>query len=166
MNEPTISIIVAMDRNQLIGAGNSIPWHLPRDMKRFKRMTMGKPVVMGRKTFESIPDQFRPLPGRHNIVLTRNKEYAAPGCSVVYDLESALLAAGEVDEIIIGGGAFVYQLFMSRVRRIYLTWIDATFEGDTFFPPLELDEWQISADEYHAADASNLYAMRFITLER
>ena len=166
MRKTTISIIVAMDRNRLIGAGSSIPWHLPRDLKRFRQITMGKPVVMGRKTYDSIPARFRPLPGRHNIVLSRNKAYVAPGCSVTHDLESAVLAAGEVEEIMIGGGAFIYRMFLPQTRRIYLTRIDGLFEGDTYFPPFDIEDWQITADEYHAADPANPYSMRFMTLER
>lgn len=166
MKRPTISIIVAMDRNQLIGAGSAIPWHLPRDLKRFRQMTVGKPVVMGRKTYESIPARFRPLSGRQNIVLTRNREYVAPGCSVVHDLESAVLAAGEAEEIMIGGGAFIYQLFLPQTRRIYLTRVDALFDGDTYFPPFDMNDWRIAADEYHAADPANPYSMRFMMLER
>ena len=103
----TIAMVVAMDQNRLIGADNGLPWRLPDDMQWFVQQTMGKPIIMGRKTYESIPAKFRPLKGRHNIVLTRDHSYEAPGATVVHTVEEALATAGDVEEIIIGGGANV-----------------------------------------------------------
>jgi dihydrofolate reductase len=166
MAKPMISLIVAMDANRLIGAGNALPWHLPNDMKRFKAITMGKPVVMGRKTYESIPPRFRPLTGRHNIVVTRNRAYQAAGCPVVHSAAEALAVAGPVEEVIIGGGAQLYRLFLPQADRLYLTLIDAEFEGDSYFPRLEFDQWREISRETYPADEGNPHGYHFVILER
>lgn len=156
-------MILAMDRNRVIGAGGDLPWRLPADMKYFKARTMGKPIIMGRKTYETIG---KPLPGRHNIVMTRQSEYEAPGCMVVHSPHEALVAAGPAPEIMIIGGAEIYRRFLPQADRIYLTLIDAALEGDTFFPELSPEEWQTVWEETHDADARNPYAYRFKVLER
>jgi dihydrofolate reductase len=155
-----------MDENRLIGANNRLPWHLPDDVKRFKNLTMGKPVIMGRQTYESIPQKFRPLTGRHNIVLTGNRSFRAPGCTVVHSIEEALAAAGECEEVMIGGGARLYEQLLPRADRIYLTLIEATLRGDTYFPQLNLDEWNEVLREVHQANERNAYRTQFIILER
>lgn len=158
-----VSLIVAMDRNRLIGRGNALPWHLPADLAHFKATTMGKPIVMGRKTYESIG---RPLPGRHNIVVSRNPAFVAPGCTVVESLHAALNAAGTVDEVMIIGGAQLYAEALPRAQRIYLTRIDADFEGDAWFSALDEPIWRERQSEDHAADERNPYPYSFAVLER
>lgn len=124
---------------------------------------MGKPIIMGRKTYETIG---KPLPGRTNIVLTRQIDYEAPGCTVVNSPQEALSAAGSAPEVMIIGGAEIYRRFLSQADRIYLTRVDASLEGDTFFPKLSPDEWQVVWEERHKADGRNPYAYRFQVLER
>lgn len=135
-----VSLIVAYASNGVIGADGALPWRLPSDMKRFKEVTSGHAVVMGRKTFESLPDAFRPLPQRRNIVLSRRAGYEAPGAEVVPDLDSAL-AACDRDCFVIGGGR-VYQEALPFAERVYATEIEQDFEGDTFFPGLRDGEWR------------------------
>jgi len=126
-----ISIVVAMDANGVIGRGNELPWHLPADLQYFKKTTMGKPILMGRKTHESIG---RPLPGRTNIVITRDSGYQAKGCVVVNSIDAAMQAAGEQDEIMVIGGAEFYRQVLAHTSTIYLTRIHASVDGDTVFP--------------------------------
>lgn len=157
-----ISLIVAMDRNRLIGAGNRLPWHLPADLAHFKRITLGKPIVMGRRTWESIG---RPLPGRHNIVVTRGQgEF--PGATRVASPEAAIAAAGEVDELMVIGGSQLYEAFLPLAERIYLTRVDAEFEGDAWFPELDPREWLEVACEPHEADERNPWPYAFCRLQR
>ncbi len=157
-----LSLIVAMDRNQLIGRDNRLPWHLSADLKRFKRITMGKPIVMGRRTHESIG---KPLPGRTNIVVSTDRHYQAAGCRVVASLHEALSAAGE-QEVFVIGGASLYEQALPLAGRMYVTEIDAAFEGDTWFPEFDPGEWQETAREAHPADAGNAYAFAFVVLDR
>lgn len=164
--EPLLAMIVAMDRNRVIGVAGGLPWHLPDDMGWFRQVTMGKPVIMGRKTYASIPARFRPLPGRHNIVISRSQVYDAPGATVVQSPEAAVNAAGDVPEIIIAGGASIYRLFLPQTRRIYLTLVDASLRGDTFFPELDETVWQEVAGTEHDADARHAYGFRWLVLER
>ena len=158
-----ISLIVAMDRNGLIGRDNGLPWHLPADLKHFKATTLGKPVVMGRKTYESIG---RPLPGRHNIVVSRNPEFDAPGCTVVHSASAAIAAAGDVEEVMIIGGAQLYTELLPYTQRIYLTRVDAEFNGDAWFPELDAEAWNEISRVDCAADEKNDYACSFLILER
>jgi dihydrofolate reductase len=158
-----ISLIAALDRNRLIGAGNRLPWHLPADLAHFKRLTLGRPVLMGRRTWESLG---RPLPGRRNIVLTRDAGFQAPGCVAVHDIESALAAAGRVDEVFVIGGAAFYAQMLPRARRMYLTLVEAEFSGDAWFPAFDPEDWRETASEAHAADERNPHPFRFVTLER
>jgi dihydrofolate reductase len=160
---PRVSLLVAATENGVIGRNNGMPWHLPDDLKHFRALTLAKPVLMGRRTFESIG---RPLPGRTNLVLTRTPNWSAAGVTVVADLEAALQAAGPAPELVIAGGAQVYALALPRATRIYLTRIHAVIEGDTRLPDINLQEWQETARELHPADARHPYAMSFVTLER
>ncbi|MBN8430112.1 type 3 dihydrofolate reductase [Microbulbifer salipaludis] len=148
---PILAMIVAMARNRAIGRENTLPWRISGDLQFFKRTTLGKPVVMGRKTFESIG---RPLPGRQNIVITRNPHWRAEGVTVVASLESALeeAARGAVDEVMVIGGAEIYRQAMPLADRLYVTEVDAEVEGDAFFPALD-ERWrEVSRDCYPASE--------------
>ncbi|MEW6165236.1 MAG: dihydrofolate reductase [Pseudomonadota bacterium] len=134
-------IIVAMARNGVIGRDNALPWHLPEDLKRFKQLTMGHAVIMGRKTWESLPEKFRPLPGRRNIVVTRNAGYAAPGATVVHSLEEAEKVSPGGTAFIIGG-AELYAHALPRATRLEITEIDADIEGDARFPAFDRAQWR------------------------
>lgn len=158
-----ISFVVAMDRNRLIGRDNSLPWRLPADLRHFKRITMGKPVLMGRKTYESIG---KPLPGRENIVVTRNEGFSAPGCKVVYSIDEALEHASQHDEVMVIGGSNFYEQLLPRADRLYLTLIDAVFDGDAWFPAWDDANWREIESEAHPADDNHPYGYRFVTLER
>ena len=158
-----ISIIVAASANNVIGSQGDLPWRLSDDLKRFKAMTMGKPIVMGRKTWESIG---RPLPGRQNIVITRQADFQADGCDVVSSPRAALAAAGGADEIMVIGGSQVYALFLPDAERLYLTRVHAKIEGDAYFPEIRESEWRLVSDEDHAADDRNAFDFSFRTYER
>jgi dihydrofolate reductase len=160
-----ISIIVAMDENGGIGVDNRLPWHLPDDLKRFKRLTMGHHLVVGRKTYESIG---KPLPGREIIVLTRNPDYEAPGCQIAHSLDEALRMAREhgEEEAFIGGGAQVYAQTLPRADRLYLTRIHATTESDVHFPPIDFQAWIEEKRCYHPVDAVHAYAFTYRRLRR
>ena len=162
MSGMKISLIVAMGENRVIGVDNRMPWHLSADLKRFRQITMGKPIVMGRKTHESIG---RPLPGRKNIVLTSDPTYPAPGCVVVHDLEGAVREA-EGDEVMVIGGSSLYREFLPRADRLYLTLIHREFEGDTFFPEFDAAEWRESAREDINEDPDSSLNYSFVVLER
>ena len=139
-----LSLIVAASRNGVIGAGNKLPWHLPADLKRFKQLTMGHPILMGRKTFESIG---KPLPGRTNIVITRQEGFQACGATVAHSLEEALQICEGQEEVFVIGGAEIYKQALPLADRIYLTRVDADFEGDTFLPALDPARWKETARE-------------------
>ncbi len=139
---PLIALIAAVARNGAIGKDNQLLWHLPEDMRHFREITRGKPVVMGRKTWESLPEKFRPLPGRLNIVVSRNPDYSATGASLADSLAGAIAAAKDAEEIFIIGGAALYHQAMPLADRLYLTEIDRDFIGDTFFPPVDRNDWQ------------------------
>jgi dihydrofolate reductase len=158
-----ISLVVAMARNRVIGRGNALPWHLPEDLKHFKAVTMGKPVLMGRRTFASIG---RPLPGRTNLVLTRSTAWTAPGAVVVRSIDEALERVSGVSEVAGIGGAEIFRMLIPMATRIYLTRIDADIDGDTVFPPLEGSEWVQADCRKFAADERNAYDLTFVTLER
>lgn len=158
-----ISIIVATSMNNVIGAHGKLPWRLPDDLKRFKRLTMGKPIVMGRLTWESIG---RPLPGRQNIVLTRRADFAAQGCDVVPSPADAIVVAADSAEIMIIGGGQVYELFLPQAGRLYLTRVHAEIDGDAFFPEIKEDIWRLIDCEAHEANDSNEFAFDFKTYER
>lgn len=157
-----ISLVVAMSRNRVIGVNNQLPWRLPEDLKYFRTITWGKPIVMGRRTHESIG---RPLPGRHNIVVTRNRDYPATGCAVVDSLDAAWKAADSAEVMVIGG-AEVFAQTLPQAERLYLTLVDADFEGDTFFPEYDPDQWQELERCCHSQCANNPYRYCYLTLER
>jgi dihydrofolate reductase len=159
----TITLIVAVADNGVIGRDNELPWHLPEDLKRFKRLTMGKPIVMGRKTFESIG---KPLPGRVNIVVTRDPGYRREGVIVTHDVDSALRAAGEVPEIMVIGGAELFRSLLPRAGRVHLTRVHGNIEGDVMWPALDGREWQVVERKEFAADERHAYAMTIEVLER
>jgi dihydrofolate reductase len=145
-----ISIIVAASANNVIGDDGELPWYLPEDLKRFKATTMGKPMIMGRATFDSIG---RALPGRRSIILTRQEGFKAEGCDVVPTIEAALASAGDADEVMIVGGGEIYRQFLPMADRIYLTRVQAEINGDTLFPELDMNEWDVVAvEEYPAGD--------------
>jgi dihydrofolate reductase len=158
-----LSIIVAMAENDVIGRGNRLPWHLPADLRHFRRLTTGKPILMGRKTWESIG---RPLPERTNIVITRDPAYIAAGAVVVHSVAEALQAAGDATEVMVIGGAELYRQILPRVSTIYLTRVHANIEGDTFFPELDEDEWRETERIDCEPDEKHAYRFSFITLER
>jgi len=158
-----IALIAAVAANGVIGAGNALPWHLPADLRRFKALTLGHPIVMGRRTFESIG---RPLPGRDNIVVSRNPGFNAPGAVVAPTLEAAIAAAAARDELVfVIGGAQIYAQCLARATRIYLTRLDLEVTGDTFFPDLDHRCWEECAREEHPAQAGHP-AYAFVTLQR
>ena len=154
-----------MGKNKVIGKNNDIPWgkSLPKDLDHFKELTAGKPIIMGRKTYESIG---KPLPNRTNIILTRDENYKAEGCIVVHSTEEALKAAGNAEEVMIIGGSQIYKEFLPKANRMYLTIVDADFEADTYFPEYKIEEWEETAYEEHERDAENPYNYTYITLER
>ncbi len=160
---PLVSLIVAMAQNGVIGRDNALPWKLSEDLKRFKAATLGKPILMGRKTFESIG---RALPGRVNLVLTRDRDWSADGVLVVHSVEQALRAAQGAEEVVAIGGAEIYRLVLPFARRIYMTHVHADVPGDTFFPDFDSTQWvDVDSDEY-PADERNSYPVTFVTLER
>ena len=157
-----ISLIVAASENHVIGRDGDLPWRLSDDLKRFKAVTMGKPIVMGRKTWESIG---RPLPGRQNIVITRQPGYLAEGCDVVATVDQAVAVAGEAAEIMVIGGSEIYALFLPAAARLYLTRVHAEVEGDAFFPAPG-DDWRRVSNTPHAADENNEFDVSFRVYER
>lgn len=164
----TISIIVAASENNVIGRNNALPWHLPADMKFFKEKTMGHCVVMGRKNFESVPDKFRPLSGRTNIVVTHQANYPSEGIRVVHSIGDAIRLAkekGETECFIIGGGE-IFKQAMHRCDKIYLTRIHRDIEGDVFFPEINKDEWKEISRQDFKADEKNSYDFSFIVFDR
>ena len=139
---PIISLVVAVAQNRAIGKDNHLLCHLPEDMRHFREVTLGKPVIMGRKTWESLPEAFRPLPGRHNIVVSRNAAYQAEGATVASSLEEAIAQAGNVEQINIIGGADIFRLALPMADVLDMTEIDASFDADTFFPEFLPEDWQ------------------------
>ncbi len=157
-----ISLIWAQDGNGLIGNGDRLPWQLSADMAWFKKNTMGKPLLMGRKTFDSIG---RPLPGRTSVVMTSQK-IKIKGCTVAHSLDEAILAVGEAEELMVMGGAHIYKLALPRANRLYITQIHAAFEGDTHFPPFDMSAWRERFCERHNPDEKNRYPYTFLILDR
>jgi len=165
MTPARVTLVVARADNGVIGHAGGLPWRLPEDLRRFKAATLGKPVVMGRKTFESIG---RALPGRLNIVLTRSTQFrpADPEVRVVNDWAAARAAAGEVADIMVIGGAEIYALVLPEATRILLTEVHATPEGDAFLPAFDVEHWREHSRELHPADERHAAAMSFVELER
>lgn len=152
-----------MGRHRVIGVENRLPWHLPADMKHFRALTLGKPVLMGRKTFDSIG---KPLPGRTNIVVTQDRHYQPAGVRVAHSIEDALTLAGDSEEIMVIGGASFYKQLLPLAHRVYLTEVHADFQGDAFFPAWNPAVWREIQRDDHRADDANPYAYSFVTLER
>lgn len=162
MTQPRISLIAAMDANGVIGAGGGMPWHLPDDLRWFKQNTRNKPIVMGRRTFESIG---RALPHRRNLVLTRQADFHAAGVEVVDHLETALARASGAAELMVIGGAQIYALAMPQADRLLITRIEAEYDGDTWFPEVDWARWRLVADDPRPA-TDDTPAYRFMTYER
>ena len=160
---PSITLVVAVADNGVIGRDNKMPWHLPADLAHFKLLTWGKPIVMGRRTYESIG---RPLPGRTNVVVTRGPAWSRPGVVVAHSLEAAFAAAKAAPEVMVIGGAQLYAESLPRATRIEYTRVHGTPEGDTRFAPLDLSRWREVARHEHPADARNAYALSFISYVR
>lgn len=156
-------MIAAMAKDRVIGLDNKMPWHLPADLAWFKKNTLNKPIVMGRKTFESIG---RPLPDRRNLILTRNMARNISGCELFNSTEAILANTAEASETMIIGGAQLYQQFLPMTERLYLTLIDAKLDGDAFFPDYNISEWKESFREQHNADSKNAYSYTFVILDK
>ncbi len=160
-----ISMISALGENRVIGNKNTLPWHLPADFKHFKETTMGKTVVMGLNTFKSIGE--KPLPGRKHIILNKNKNYHMPeNCFLATSIDEAMELVKDDGEVMICGGASIYQQFLPLSQKLYLTSIHESFEGDTFFPEVNMEEWREISREDHQPDEKNKYSYSFVILER
>ncbi len=158
-----LSLIWAMDSNRLIGSDNALPWHLPADLAFFKRTTLGKPILMGRKTYQSIG---RPLPGRQNIVITRDPGFSVAGCDIAPGINAALRLCADAEEVMLIGGASLYEQAIGRASRLYITQIHGQFEGDTWFPEFNLDDWNIESCEDFDADQTNPYPYSMVKYVR
>lgn len=158
-----ISLIAAASRNGVIGRDGKLPWHLPNDFRYFKRMTTGRPIVMGRRTWESLGG---PLPERSNIVMTRQAGFSADGARVVATADEALAAAGDAEELMVIGGGEIYAQFLDAAARVYLTLVDADVDGDTCFPVLDEARWRLTSREAHPADERHAHAYEFRIYDR
>jgi dihydrofolate reductase len=163
MAVPLLSLVAAAGSREELGKDGRMPWHLPADLRHFKALTLGKPVLMGRKTLAAIG---RPLPGRRNIVVSRDPELSAAGCEIAHSLDEALALASAVAEVMVIGGGELYRAAWQRAGRMYLTRVHATFDADTFFPAIDAAEWRETAREDNRADINNPFDYSFITLER
>lgn len=157
-------MIAAMTEERVIGIKNTLPWKLPNDMKWFRENTMGKPIIMGRKTFESFGA--KALPGRTNIIITRDKNYQAEGGIVVHSIDEALTAAGDVEEVMIIGGASFYEQMLPKADRLYLTFVHASLKGDAWFPEINNNDWNKVEKINHKKDDKNQYPHTFLILDR
>lgn len=169
MSRPQIHLVCAMAKDRVIGHQGAMPWHLPRDLKHFKEVTLGHPVLMGRKTYDSIIESLgKPLPGRLNVVISRGQPRVEDGVVCYQSLDQAIEALADRGETVIDviGGGEIYKAMLSLADRLYLTLIDAKVEGDTWFPPVDLKQWQVTETEVCPADEHNAYAMNFVTLQR
>ncbi|HET7657323.1 MAG TPA: type 3 dihydrofolate reductase [Bacillales bacterium] len=158
-----ISFLFAMGSNRVIGKDNDLPWHLPADLAYFKKKTMGHPIIMGRKTYESIG---KPLPGRENIVVTRDKHFTAEGCTIVHSIEEASNVVKGNEESFVIGGANLFEAFYPYADRMYVTLIHESFEGDTYFREIDEREWKLVATEQHEKDEKNKYDYTFLVYDR
>lgn len=165
-----VSLIVAVSENNVIGKDNDLVWHLPKDLQFFKTTTKGHFVIMGRRNFDSIPEKYRPLPNRTNVIVTRQKDYTTDGCLITHSIEQAIelaKSAGDKEPFIIGGGQIYKQALENNlIDRIYLTRVHNEFEGDTFFPKLSSEKWKEVKKENHTADERHSSSFSFITLEK
>ncbi|WP_295813871.1 dihydrofolate reductase [uncultured Deinococcus sp.] len=157
-----VAVVAMTDPGRVIGRDGDLPWRLPADLAHFKRLTLGRPVIMGRKVYDSIG---RPLPQRTNIVLTRTADFGAPGCVVVHDPQAALDAAGDAPEVMVIGGEEIYRLYLPQLSRVELTLVHADIAGDTYFPELP-GHWHETARRERPADERHPYDLSFVTLER
>lgn len=160
---PNLSIIAALSENGVIGCDNKLPWRMPADLAHFKRLTTGKPIIMGRRTWESLPGL---LPYRTHVVVTRDRDYVAEGGFVVHSIQQAIDFAGDADEMMAVGGANLYAQTLPLASRMYLTIVHDYFDGDTTFPDYEEDDWREVSREKHGADERNPHAYSFVVLER
>lgn len=159
-----IAIVVAAAENNVIGKDNGLIWHLPADLRHFKQITMGHPILMGRKTYESIG---KPLPGRTSVIITTQKDYEAEGCIVTHSVQEAVAQARQLDEdLYIIGGAHIYEQTLPVTDRIYMTRVHASFNGDVYFPELDEKDWETVEEEHHEPDEKNKYSYSFLTLQR
>ncbi|MEH7236478.1 dihydrofolate reductase [Bacillus sp. JJ1562] len=159
-----ISLLLAMDKKQLIGKDNDLPWRLPADLAYFKRVTMGHPIIMGRKTYDSIG---RPLPGRENIIVTRDTSYKAEGCKVIHSIDEIVKMNDETDqELFVIGGAEIFKEILPYSDRLYITEIEEVFEGDTYFPEFDKAEWKVISKEKGIKDEKNPYEYTFFVYEK
>jgi dihydrofolate reductase len=164
MSQPRITLIAAMDRNRAIGRDNALPWHLPDELKLFKAHTLGKPILMGRRTAESLG---RALPGRANLVLTRSSQLEIPGMHAVGDLDAALARCDDADELMVIGGGEVYAITLPLAQRLLLTEVDTVVEGaDTWFPAFDRAEWMEAGRQHHPADARHAFGYEVVDLLR
>lgn len=164
MPHPRLTLIAAVARNRAIGLNNQLPWHLPEDLKHFRTVTQGHPVIMGRKTWESLPDSFRPLPGRLNLVMSRQKNYPAPGARMVASLSEALEAVNQTPEAFVIGGAELYAQALPQANRLILTEVETDVAGDAWFPEFDRTLWLESSREVHVSQQGLTFA--FVTYER
>jgi dihydrofolate reductase len=160
---PVISLVAAMAENRVIGRGNRLPWHLPADLAHFRRLTLDKPIIMGRRTWESLPGL---LPRRTHIVVSRNPSYRASGCLVVASPEEAIDATSGAEEAFVVGGERLYRTMLPTAQRMYLTLVETAVEGDVFFPAWHPEEWRVVGREVRPRDDRNAYDLTFLTLER
>ncbi len=164
-----LSLVVAVAQNRVIGNNNALPWRLPKDLAYFKKVTMGYPIIMGRKTYESIG---RPLPGRRSIVVTRQREWRCEGVDVVFSLEGAIVKAKEIaaegglTEVMLIGGASLYEQALQLATKLYITEVESSVEGDTVFPEYDLSQWELFSKESHKSDTSNPYGYSFAVYHR
>ncbi|MBL4704534.1 MAG: dihydrofolate reductase [Flavobacteriales bacterium] len=170
MSKAIVSIIAAVAENDVIGKDNDLIWHIPADLKFFKDTTAGHHVIMGRKNYDSIPDKYRPLPGRTNVIVTRNKEFKAENCLVFHTLQDAInnaISEGDKEPFVIGGGQ-IYKLALAEnlVDRMYLSHVHEEFEGDTFFPKFETGEWNVVSTDRHEIDEKNPHAFTVKVYEK
>ncbi len=159
-----IAVIVAVANNNVIGAGNTIPWYCPADLQYFKRTTLGSPVLMGRKTYQSLKVQ--PLPGRQNIIVTRDEGFKAEGCDVVASIDQGLELASMQEKIFVIGGAEIYQQLLAKADELYITHVDVSVEGDHYFPEVNSNDWLLMSEEEYPSDDKNPHNMCFKVFRR
>lgn len=159
-----IAIIVAVAENNVIGSGNAIPWYCPADLQHFKKTTLGYPVLMGRKTYQSL--KIKPLPGRQNIIVTRDTKFSAESCDVANSIEQGLQLASASEKIFVIGGEEIYRQTLSRADELYITYVKTSVEGDSFFPEISFNDWHLESEQIRQADEKNPYQMTFKVFKR
>ncbi len=158
-----ITLIAALAKNRVIGANNCLPWHLPADLQHFKQCTMHKVIIMGRKTYQSIG---KPLPNRRNVILSGDTTFTAPGCEIIHDMATAFSLLEKEDEVMVIGGATVYEQWLPFAKKMYLSYIDAEVSGDCYFPTWQDNQWREAERRRYPADAKNRYAIDFVTVTK